>query len=78
MTALVHSLCFSKFDAGYDIGYHGPRKRLFLNQMKVKVKYSKLECRKDIDLDELRKMQLQDLWLGIEPATDLWMSSIKK
>ena len=28
---------------------HVPRKRLFLNQMKVKVKCSKLECRKDIN-----------------------------
>ena len=34
--------------------------------MKIcKVKCSKLECWKDTNLDELRKMQLQDLWLEL-------------
>ena len=46
---------------------HGPRKGLFLNQMKVKVKCSKLVRRKDINWDKLRKMQLQDLWLELNP-----------
>ena len=40
--------------------------------MKVKVRCSKFECQKDIILrpnrDQLRKMQLQGLRLGIEPA----------
>ena len=40
--------------------------------MKVKVRCSKFECREDIHFktqpDQLRKMQLQDLRLGIEPV----------
>ena len=45
---------------------HVSRKRLFLNQMNVKVRCSKFECQKDINWNELCKIQLQDLWLGIE------------